>query len=233
MYDKKIVLGLIAALGLVGVTRPAAADVFSTYTCDTSFACTDGTVPVSNGDFDLISNNGANPIASGLQLQVTGTLALSNITSLSAVYSMINGTFGGGAPRFTLFDDSFASAYVYWGTPAGGGSFSNPNANNSFSSTGNYADTSSSDVRVYVNGFGGQNTPNTGETWDDFVTALGATDVSYVTLDLDGGFTGNQEMLVNSFTVNDETFTAPTPEPAALALFGTGLLALGMVRRRR
>jgi len=194
---------------------------------------------VNGGNFDLISNNTTTG-ASGLYLQITGTLALNQLLTLSAEYDMTTGSFGGGAPRFSLYDTTANpnnGAYIYWGTPLGGGSFSNPNANNTFANTGNYADPSSSDLRVYVNGFGGQSTPNTGETWSQFVTALGSTDISYIYLDLDAGtFTSAQEMLVSSFTVNSEVDTpspSSVPEPGTLAVFGVGLLGLALLHHRK
>jgi hypothetical protein len=145
---------------------------------------------------------------------------------------------GGGSPHFTLFDDAFNTAYIYFGTPVGGGTFSNPNANNTFASTGNYASLSSSDIRVYSNGFGGDNNPNTGVTFQDFVTDVGLTDISFITLDLDSGsFTSAQEMLVSSFTVNNEVDTASpspaVPEPLTLSMFGAGLAGLAAMRRRK
>jgi hypothetical protein len=97
---------------------------------------------------------------------------------------------------------------------------------------GNYADLLSSDLRVYNDGFGGQNTPNSGETWSQFIAAVGSTDVGFISLDLDGGFTSSQEMLVSDFQVNNADLTA-TPLPAALPLFMGGLGMIGLVRRRR
>ncbi len=225
---------LVVGLAFLGGGRPASADVFGSYTCDPTLSTCNGTVPVVGGNFDLVSNTTTTG-AAGLFLQITGTLTLSQIVDLSAEYDMTTGTFAGGAPRFTLFDSSFNSAWIYWGTPLGGGSFSNPNPNGTFANTGNYADLSSPDVRVYVNGFGGQNTPNTGETWNAFVSALGSTDLSFISLDLDAGtFAGSQEMLVSSFTVNDQVDTpAPVPEPTSLALLGAGLLVFGAFRGRK
>jgi hypothetical protein len=235
MQNRSIVLGLLAVLGLIGAGKSASADVFGSYTCDPTFTTCAGTVPVSGGNFDLVSNNTTTG-AAGLYLQITGTLALNQLLTLSASYDMTTGSFGGGAPRFSIYDTTTNSnngAYVYWGTPSG---FSNPNANGTFASTGNYADLSSPDLRVYVNGFGGQNTPNTGESWSTFVGALGSTDISYIYLDIDAGtFSGAQELLVSNFTVNGEV-DAPAssvPEPGTLALFGLGIVTLGALRHRK
>jgi len=91
-------------------------------------------------------------------------------------------------------------------------------------------------VRVYSNGFGGDSSPNTGKTFADFVTADGATSISYITLDLDAGtFAGAQELLVSSFNVNGQSFTAAAtaiPEPLTLSLFGAGLAGIAGLRRR-
>jgi hypothetical protein len=172
-------------------------------------------------------------------------LKLAMLTKLSALYEMTQGTFGGGAPRFTLFDthldktgNNDQSAYVYWGTPTGGGSFADPHPG-TYASTGNYADLTSPDVRVYVNGFGGQFTSNTGETWSKFVADLGTTAVQFVTLDLDGGFTGKQQMITDEFRVNNNVYeagpdpTSATPEPATLSMVAVALAGFAGYRWRR
>jgi hypothetical protein len=159
------------------------------------------------------------------------TLSLDTLSQLSADYKMTEGTFGGGAPRFTFFDFNGNSGYVYWGTPQGGGTFTDPNAGN-WANTGNYADPTSTDLRVALNGFGGQSTANTYETYAQAEATVGTTEIQYITLDLDGGFTGTQQMLADNFTVNGESFNAQAvPEPASFSLLGIGALAL--LRRRR
>lgn len=87
---------------------------------------------------------------------------------------------------------------------------------------------------MYSNDFGGDNSPNTGQTWAQFVAAAGSTQIADIYLDLDGGFTGNQVMDVGSFDVNGTNYAAP--EPATFALMGSGLLlagALTKLRRRK
>ena len=97
----------------------------------------------------------------------------------------------------------------------------------------------SPDLRFYSNGFGGLNSPNTGLTWDQLVADVGETDISWITLDVDGGDSTNfQDVLVNNFTVNGDVFSAaPTvtavPIPGTLPLFATALGMLGLLHCRR
>jgi hypothetical protein len=165
-------------------------------------------------------------------------LTVGQLITLSANYEMIAGTFGNGAPRFSLIDttnNTNNEAYIYWGTPNGGGSFSDPNPG-AWAGTGNYADLSSTDVRVYSNGFGGVNTPNTGETWADFVAQVGTVQIGFVSLDVDGGFSAVQQVDVDNFTVNSDVYdaaAAAAPEPGTIALLGLGLSGVGLLRYRR
>jgi hypothetical protein len=120
----------------------------------------------------------------------------------------------------------------------GGQTFVNPVSDGTQTNTGNYADLNSPDLRFYSNGFGGLNLPNTGLTWDQLVAQVGSTEISWITLDLDGGFTGVQTMLVDNFTVNDDVFSAAprvtsVPAPGTLPLFVTALGALGLLSLRR
>jgi hypothetical protein len=161
------------------------------------------------------------------------TLTVGQLVTLSADYEMTEGTFGGGAPRFSIGDNTANQneAYIYFGTPTAGGDFSDPNAG-TWANTGNYI--TSTDVRVYSNGFDGLNTPNTGETWAQFVTDVGANaQISFVSLDLDGGFTGTQQMDVDNFTVNSAVYdAAAAPEPGTFVLLGGGLaLMIAFCRR--
>lgn len=123
-------------------------------------------------------------------------------------------------------------AYVYWGTPQGGGSFTDPNSvKSTYANTGNYANLASMDVRMQNNGFGGGSTGESYETWNQFVAMDGGVQIGYITIDLDGGFTGNQVMDTTDFDINNTVYTptiTPTvPEPRAggLVLVGALLLA--------
>jgi hypothetical protein len=170
----------------------------------------------------------------GMYVAISGSLTPTGLTSLSAEYWMATGAFGGGAPRFSLWDSSNNEAYLYWGTPAGG-SFSDPQHGLAWGNTGNYADLLSSDLRVYSNGFGGDNNPNVGVTWAQFLAtgSVSSTQIADISLDLDGGFTGTQVLDVASFDINGHNYNAPTPEPSSLVLLGSGILGLAGILRRK
>ena len=170
----------------------------------------------------------------GMYVAISGSLTPTGLTSLSAEYWMATGAFGGGAPRFSLWDSSNHEAYLYWGDPQGGGSFSDPFGGVAWGNTGNYADLLSSDLRVYSNGFGGDNNPNVGVTWAQFLAtgSVSSTQIADISLDLDGGFTGTQVLDVASLDINGQNY-APTPEPSSLVLLGSGILGLAGILRRK
>jgi hypothetical protein len=184
----------------------------------------------NNGtNFDLTSNT--SPFTySGIQYMPNAGTTLASLSNLSADYNMLNGSFVGGSPRFGIQDSSGRQVWVYWGTPLGGGSFTNPNPNGVWGNTGNFVGLST--VSFYSNNFGGFNSPNTGVDWNTLVTNAGATLVALIFLDLDSGWAGaDQHLLVNNFTVNGDVLA--TPLPAAFPLFATGLGALGLLGWRR
>jgi hypothetical protein len=227
--------GLALSIGAiaVGLLAPAGAfaDILTTYG-DISVV-----TPGPDGEpsaWQVMSD--ASGDVGGLELQITGTLTPDTLADLMANYQWLEGTFGGGgAPRFTLFDDSFNSAYVFWG--ANGYTDTDPNSG-AWGSTGNLADPTNTNDDVESNGFGGDNNPNTFVTWAQFLAAEGTTPISYITVDLDGAASvggPDQQMLLNDFTVNSETFDAPTsamPEPSSFAGVAM-LLALGFVMGKR
>jgi hypothetical protein len=173
----------------------------------------------------------------GMGVAMSGSLTPATLTSLSAEYWMAAGAFGGGAPRFSLVDSSNNEAYLYWGTSLGGGSFSDPNGGTQWGNTGNYADLLSSDARVYSNGFGGDNNPNVGVTWAQFLAtgSVSSTQIADIYLDVDGGFTGTQVLDVSTLTINDTDYhaPAPAPEPSTLVLLGSGILGLAGIWRKK
>jgi hypothetical protein len=216
---------LAAALMLVCFTF-AKADTLAVY----------GNTTVVNGPngtaWQLTSNTATPPAWAGVYVQ-TNSLTVSSLTQLSASYQMVQGTIGGGAPRFSLIDSSNNEAWIYFGTPLGGGSFSDP-LGGAYGSTGNYASLSSLDVRVYSNGFGGLNSPNTGMTWAQFSALTGGTQIGFISLDLDGGWAQTQVMQVNNFQINGTTYNPTSvPEPVSMFLLGSGLVGLGAKLRRQ
>lgn len=226
---------LVAAIGLVATSSAALADSTGQY----------GAVevvnsgPVSNPTvFQLTSSNSTAPGYAGLYFEFTSPLTLSAITQLSSDYQMTTGTFGGGAPRFTIFDNSDHAAYVYFGTPQAGGTFTDSNAG-SYANTGNYADLGSAELRVQSNGFGGYNTgPLPYVSWNDLVANAGGTLVHYVTLDLDGGTFTNlpdgQRMFADNFTVNGNVLAGgAVPEPATWAMLILGFGFAGATLRKQ
>ena len=154
------ILSIIASIAfLIVATSSAQADSLTTYGDATVTTGPNGT------GWTLTSDNTGNGY-SGIRVTVTNPLTVSSLTQLSASYQTLQGTFHGGAPRFGLRDSLGNQAWIYWGTPTGGGSFSDPLAG-AFGSTGNYASLVSPDIRVYSNNFGGFNQPNTGVTCSD------------------------------------------------------------------
>ena len=224
---------LTAGFMVAAAAALCSADTFATYG-DAQVV----TGPDGQPAWQLTSNSAGPNTYSGMYVQISGPLTPTTLTTLSADYVMLTGTFGGGAPRFSLWDNSNNEAWIYFGTPTSGGSFTDPNqGNTNYANTGNYADATSPDVRVYSNGFGGYGNGNTGQTWAEFLADPGvsSTQIAYISLDLDGGFTGNQVMDTTNFDINGTTYSpsSATPEPAALALSGCGLLLAGAFRRLR
>ncbi|MGA2212999.1 MAG: hypothetical protein ABSH31_06960 [Bryobacteraceae bacterium] len=236
----KISFALLALSTMAGL---CSADSIGTYG-DTTVV----TGPDSNPAWQLTSDSSGPNTYSGVYLNVTSTLTPATLLQLSADYVMTTGTFDAGAPRFSIGDTTSNpnnEAYIYWGTPTGGGDFTDPNnGNTSYANTGNYADLTSSDIRVYSNGFGGYGTGNTGQTWAQFLAdpGVGATQIGFISIDLDGGFgqSGSQVMDTTNFDINGVTYkpsVSTVPEPTQLGLMlplfamlgGTGLF----LRRRK
>ena len=209
----KLMLSALCVLFALAFASSSQAAVVQTY----------GDVTVANSPngpvWDLKSDVAGIGYA-GLYLTNPG-LAPNDLTSLSALYQMLQGNFGGGSPRFTLFDSLNGAAYIYWGPPPYN---SDPNGG-VWGSTGNLVG-----ALVDTNGFGG-----TGYqyqiTWASFLAQAGAVNIQYLVLvDLDGGWVATQELIVNNIDVNGTLYNptlqvADVPEPSALLLLAVGLLA--------
>ena len=190
--------------------------------------------PGGNGYY-LTSNPNSGAGYAGIYYDYTAApITLNSITNLSAIFQMTEGTIGNGAPRFSIIDttnNALNEAYIYFGTPAGGGSFTDPNPATT-ESTGNYASLTSSDLRVQVNGFNGDSTGAGYETFAQFVAADGAADIGYITLDVDGGFSSAQQALITGFDVTTSSVSA-VPEPSTWAMMILGFAGIGFMAYRR
>ena len=91
-------------------------------------------------------------------------LRIAQLNARTRNSSQLYGTFGPlGSPRFTLFDFSGNSTYVYWGNLRG---FTATDPNGGvFGNTDNYI--GDSQVRYASNGFGGPSFPNSYEAYAD------------------------------------------------------------------
>lgn len=223
----KIALAVTSILSLALAVPCLSAQTVSTYGGTTVV-----TGPASTPVWQLTSLSSGSPAYSGLIINITGTLTPDDLTTLSTDFEMLEGTTGGGAPRFSLADSSGNEAYLYFGVPDSSGNFNDP-APGTYESTGNFA--TSTLAVVQSNGFGGENSGYPPETWADFLSQVGSTDISTIYVDLDGGFTGSQVADIGNIDINGTILnpTSPTPEPSSLALLGTALLAAGLVWRRR
>jgi len=84
---------------------------------------------------------------------------------------------------------------------------------------------------VYSNNFGGDDSPNTGQTWAQFVALTGSTPIDFASLDLDGGTkTNTQVMDTTNFDVNGTVYspTPAVPEPGSLGLMLCLFAVLGV-----
>lgn len=205
------------------------ADSFGAYSHGDNVVVSPG--PAGSGQsavFQLTSDTstaGA-PGYGGIYWRPTTPLADDSLADLSIDYQYIIGTAGGGAIRFSLWNDAAGNneAYIYIPNPSPG----------TWQTTGN--EILSTDAIVYSNDFGGCNSPNTGMTWSAFLAcASPASPIYTISVDEDGGWSqtgGIQQTDVNNFTVNGQVDAAQAPasvpEPASFALLSSGLLLAGV-----
>ena len=192
--------------------------------------------PGSSQVYQLTSNPSMQGY-SGIYVQLNSPFTVSDLTTLSTDFQMTANTIGNGAPRFSLWDttnNALNEAYVYFGTPGAGGTFTDPTPG-SWESTGNVVN--STDLIVQNNGFGGGSTGASYETWAQFLAQEGGVNIGGLSIDVDGGFSSTQTADVNNFDVNGTLYnpaaTAATPEPSSLLLLGTALMAAAIIWRRR
>lgn len=213
--------GLVCAalLGISFATTPANAGTILTY----------GDVTSGSSGYTITSDPSAAPGYGGIYYDFSnGTTTLSEISDISAVYKFLEGTIGPGAPRFSIGDTTTNTnneAYIYFGTPTGTGSFTDSDPTTQ-KSTGNVV--TDPDLRVQINGFNGDTTGASYITFADFLQRDGSAAISFVSLDLDAGFAGSQQLQVSDFTV-----TAGVPEPSTWAMMIFGFCGLGFMAYRR
>lgn len=226
---RKSVFLLVTGLLLAG-SRPAAASSFFLSIHD-AIVCSPGGNPSGSACVtQLQSDLDGTPPYGYITYLPSGMLTFGQLSILSAVYSFPIGTYGGGSPRFEIPLDtsgdgiSDGSIFAYFGTP--------PNFTDTppagFFSTGNFIldlATTHWDLTQFGGLFYG--------TYGEALTLLGLARVLDVELVVDGGWRGDQLMLVDSFTVNDDTYltACPVPEPATVLLLTIGG-GVGLVRRR-
>jgi len=220
-----ILLGTVMLCMCLGATTEAV-------TWDTFYqAAPSNTGPTGNTVIRLSSpNSGADPYGY-IRYKPDTPFALNGLNVLSADFNMVQGPFIGGAPRFDIGLDFNNDGiwndhliYAYWGSqPWGGGT-----PPTGWTNTGNFMGTSLWGDVTFFDG-------NTQYTAAGLKAAFGTLNVMRAYVSLDGGWTGNSQILdVDNFRVNDDVFSAaPVPIPGALVLFGSGLVGLVGIGRRR
>src|SRR5215212_5328159 len=137
---------------------------------------------------------------------------LSDLTNLSAIYDFTTGDCHGGALRWTVRIDTQdngpgddPAVYIYYGSPP---AFDSCDAANGQSGQNLLA--APSVLRFDTSQLGG----TFYDTWTDALTLAGNHDVTRASLVLDGGYLGDQVVDLTAATVNDNTLTMPSSQPA-------------------
>lgn len=220
-----VLLLSVVAFSFVICVRPATADAF-TLGGDATIVASPGGNPSGSPLVAQLISNSSGPDAYGyISFTPSSPLAPSALTNVSAEFDMTNGQFGLGAPRFSIDLSNGKNIFVYWGT--------SPNFNDAptgWKNTGNLL--TASGLRVDSTQLGG---PFYG-TWADAMGHIpGGVNIVGVSVVLDGGGgSNNQTLLIDSFTVNNSTFTVP--EPASLLTWSALVGCAGTfvwLRRRR
>lgn len=165
-----------------------------------------GTATVISGGVQLTSNFAdatAGNDAGAVTFPVTGT-TLSQLTTLSAVYTITHGDCGGGSPRFQVTIGG-KNLFVYLGPSP---SFTGCTANVSTNS-GNLVGTTDQcrvDLSQFVAG-------KQCSTWAEALATLGSQPIQSISFVTDGGWKMAdklQTVLLQSVTINTQTFTFGT-----------------------
>lgn len=211
-------LAAAAVAACLLIARPASAGAFYMY----------GTAqvqPVGPADNPCVVNlvSEPDPFTYGGLYHYPDSLPFDQFTSLNADFQKLDGTFVGGAPRFTLFHHNgtnWQAAYLYWTDPG----------DNDWHNTGDWIDPGKTN---------GWDLTQFGGGWDmgynDALALIGNKPIHWVYLDLDAGWSARQELNVDRFEVNGQLFDAQcagpvVPEPGTFGLLAFGL---ALLRRRR
>ena len=174
---------------------------------------TSGTATIANGVATLTSDFSDTSTTNdfgALGFTVPAGTTLASLTTLSAEYNIVEGSCGGGSPRFQLNIDG-KNVFVYLGpTPNFTGCVTG------WTSTGNLA--TNSELRVDLSQYGGSQY----STWAQAVSLLGSHVVTGVGFAVDGGWsqTGKKQVVqVRSVMINGTTYLtqAPAPTPSVNA----------------
>jgi hypothetical protein len=190
---KKLLLAAVVVVSLAVAAPALAAD-----------PTTSGTTTIANGIATLTSNFSDTSTTNdfgALSFAVPSGTTLSSLTTLSAEYNLVQGSCGGGSPRFQLNIDG-KNVFVYLGpTPNFRGCAAG------WTTTGNLA--TNTDLRVDLSQYGGSQS----STWAQAVSLLGSHTVTGIQFAVDGGWsqTAKQQVVqIKNVRVNGSTYLVPS-----------------------